>query len=121
MNFIYVGMGGAVGAMLRYAISMLPNNSSFPVWTLVTNFLGAVFIGFITQSASDRNLPASMTLFLKTGVCGGFTTFSAFSLEAYSLFQDGMAAMGSIYAVCSVVLCILGIALGMSCAKAIVK
>lgn len=112
MNFIFVGLGGGVGATLRYAMSLLPNRTDFPVWTLLTNLLGAVLIGFIAQLAARRALPAPLVLFLKTGVCGGFTTFSTFSLEAYTLFGRGAYVLGGVYVAASVVLCLAGILLG---------
>ena len=121
MNFIFVGLGGAVGAMLRYALSMLPNKTEFPIWTLVTNLIGAVAIGFIAQTAIRKGLSNNAVLFLKTGLCGGFTTFSTFSLEAYTLFHKGAAGLGSLYAAASVVLCIGGIVLGTWLANMVVS
>ncbi|NCC42039.1 MAG: fluoride efflux transporter CrcB, partial [Clostridia bacterium] len=109
MNFLFVGLGGALGAMLRYAISLIPYKGDFPILTLITNFLGAVMIGFIAGYAAKKNVPSQAVLFLKTGLCGGFTTFSTFSLEAYLLFENGKILVGGIYAVLSVVLCLCGI------------
>lgn len=117
MNFLVVGLGGGLGAMLRYAISLLSWKGDFPVLTLVTNFLGAVVIGFIAGAAVRRNLSPNMVLFLKTGFCGGFTTFSTFSLESYMLFQNGNYTYGGLYMVASVVLCLGGIVIGMQLAQ----
>ena len=112
-GFIYVGLGGAVGAIGRYLISLLPAKTEFPVWTLVTNFAGALLIGFIVGVLSENSENSQKTaLFWKTGVCGGFTTFSTFSLEALGLFEDGKAAMGGAYIALSVGLCIAGVFLG---------
>ncbi len=72
--------------MLRYAIGFVPYKGDFPLLTLVINLLGAVLIGFIS-GISDKKLSDNAVLFMKTGVCGGFTTFSTFSLEAYKLFE----------------------------------
>lgn len=119
MNFVYVGLGGALGAMLRYAISMLPGRGTFPVWTLITNVLGAILIGFIVQTASNKDVSSNAILFLKTGVCGGFTTFSTFSLEAYTLYQKHLPVQASLYIILSVILCIAGIYLGMLLAKTV--
>ncbi len=114
MNFFYVALGGGIGAMLRYAISLIPIKSQFPILTLITNTLGAILIGFIVGVASNReNFPSSAELFLKTGLCGGFTTFSTFSLEAYNLFEGKQYIAGGFYVVLSCMFCILGIV----CAK----
>ena len=89
LGFLFVGIGGALGAMLRYAISLIPYKQEFPLLTLIINILGALLIGYITGLALKRDIPQNLSLFLKTGLCGGFTTFSTFSLEAYNLLQNG--------------------------------
>ena len=117
MEFIFVGLGGAAGAALRYAISLLPSKGLFPLWTLVTNVIGALCIGLVTGMALRKNLPANMVLFLKTGVCGGFTTFSTFSLESYTLFQSGRPGIAVLYMVLSVIFCLAGVMGGMAIAE----
>ena len=77
----------------------------------MTNLLGALLIGFIV-GLTKRGGPEGWTLFWKTGVCGGFTTFSTFSLEAVRLFEAGRGGLGAAYVVCSVGLCLAGVALG---------
>ena len=99
--------------MGRYTISLISVKTAFPVLTLITNFLGAVLIGFIVGLVGKRDgLSPNTVLFWKTGVCGGFTTFSTFSLEAFSLIENHKIALGGFYIVVSVVLCIVGIMLG---------
>ena len=113
MNFMSVALGGALGAVARYAISLIPVKSQFPVLTLIMNILGAILIGFIVGITDKKqNVSSNTVLFWKTGVCGGFTTFSTFSLEAYELFEDKAYALGGIYAVLSVCCCIFGVFLG---------
>lgn len=112
LSFLLVGFGGAVGAMLRYAIGLIPVRSAFPVLTLLINFLGAAAIGLIAEAASGQQLSPRSTLFWKTGVCGGFTTFSTFSLEAMMLYQDGEWLLGSLYVILSVAGCLCGVLLG---------
>lgn len=113
MSFLFVALGGAIGAMGRYAISLIPNRTEFPILTLITNIAGAVLIGFIASiAAENNNLSSNAVLFWKTGVCGGFTTFSTFSLEAYTLFENKAYLQGGIYVALSVVFCLAGIYLG---------
>lgn len=113
MNFLYVGLGGALGAISRYAISLIPVKTQFPILTLVTNIIGAIIIGFIVGVASSRkDISPNTILFWKTGVCGGFTTFSTFSLEALNLIENKSYYYGGLYIALSLFCCILGVYLG---------
>lgn len=113
MEFIFVALGGALGAMARYAMSLIPVKSEFPVMTLITNILGAVLIGFIVGLTSNReDISKNTVLFWKTGVCGGFTTFSTFSLEAFNMLDNKQYLAGSLYIILSCGCCILGILCG---------
>lgn len=90
-------LGGAAGAMGRYAISLIPSKTAFPFLTLITNTAGAVLIGFVVGLVSEREyISQNSVLFWKTGVCGGFTTFSTFSLEACGLFEDKLYVQGGL-------------------------
>ncbi len=113
MRFLFVALGGALGAVARYAISLIPVKSQFPVLTLITNILGAILIGFIVGITDKKpDVSPNTVLFFKTGVCGGFTTFSTFSLEAYKLFENKSYALGGMYVALSVCCCIIGIFIG---------
>ena len=112
MRFVFVALGGAAGAALRYAVSLLPAKGAFPLLTLLTNLAGAFVIGVIAGLAAKRNLPQNAVLFLKTGLCGGFTTFSTFSLETLGLLERGEYAIGGAYALGSLAVCVLGVVAG---------
>ena len=111
-KFLWVGLGGAIGSIFRYTLSLLPIKSSFPVLTLITNLLGAFIIGVVVGLFEKQYLSSQIHLFLKTGLCGGFTTFSTFSLETLTLLENGMIFMAIIYALISVVGCIVGVYFG---------
>ena len=104
LNCLAVGLGGFLGSVLRYLLSLVPldRSGSFPVNTLLTNVLGAFAIGLIA-AALRRNggLDPRLVLFLKTGVCGGFTTFSTFALETGGLLQSGRYLPAALYVLLS--------------------
>ena len=113
MGFLFVALGGALGAVGRYAISLIPVKTDFPVLTLLTNIAGAVLIGFVVDAASGKEgVSQNAVLFWKTGVCGGFTTFSTFSLEAFRLLEKRAYFAGGTYIVLSVACCLFGIYCG---------
>ncbi|MCR5149198.1 MAG: fluoride efflux transporter CrcB [Eubacterium sp.] len=113
MNFLFVALGGALGAVARYAISLIPVKTGFPILTMITNILGAILIGFIVGMTSEKDgISENTVLFWKTGVCGGFTTFSTFSLEAFNLFDNKQYISGGIYVILSCGFCIFGILCG---------
>ena len=113
LNFIFVALGGAFGSSGRYAISLIPVKTEFPVLTLITNIMGAVMIGFITGLVTNRDdVSQNTVLFWKTGVCGGFTTFSTFSLEAFSLLEKKSYLSAGCYMIVSVIFCVVGIICG---------
>ena len=98
LNCFCVGMGGFIGASARYLLSLIPiqGKSGFPWTTLFINAAGAFLIGCISAFAAKRGIgSSSLILFLKTGVCGGFTTFSTFALESYVLMER--RSFGNLY------------------------
>ena len=111
-KFLWVGLGGAIGSIFRYTLSLLPIKSSFPVLTLITNLLGAFIIGVVVGLFEKQYLPSQIHLFLKTGLWGGFTTFSTFSLETLTLLENGMIFMAIVYVFISIAGCIVGVYLG---------
>lgn len=111
-KFLWVGLGGAIGSIFRYTLSLLPIKSSFPVLTLITNLLGAFIIGVVVGLFEKQYLSSQIHLFLKTGLCGGFTTFSTFSLETLTLLENDMIFIAIVYAFISIAGCIVGVYLG---------
>lgn len=109
---LFVGAGGMVGAISRYLVGMVPvrTESSFPFITLLINVAGAFCIGAIMALFGEKiNINPRMLLFLKVGLCGGFTTFSTFSLETVNLIQNGNLVTAMIYVIFSVCLCVFAV------------
>lgn len=94
-ELLCVGAGGALGAMGRYGLGLIPLGSELPLMTLLINFLGSVAIGAIVETSelAAGALSREAVLFLKVGLCGGFTTFSTFSLETLGLIEGGQYAI----------------------------
>ena len=119
-QLLLVALGGGVGAVCRYGLSLLPISTKFPWGTLLANLAGALIIGFLAGwAARVSHFPPELNLLLKTGFCGGFTTFSTFSLEAVTLFQNGRYLLGGAYVLLSVALCVAGVLLGQCLARAV--
>ena len=112
VDCLFVGLGGFVGSVLRYLVSLAPirHESGFPIVTLGINVLGAFLLGLIMAAAGrDAGIDPRTLLFLKVGVCGGFTTFSTFALESHTLLSGGKPGVALAYMVLSVVLCVLAV------------
>ena len=120
LAILCVGAGGFIGAIARYLLGLIPYEGDFPLITFVVNFVGAIAIGVIVEVAEGwPGMPPNALLFLKTGLCGGFTTFSTFSLETLELFEGGKYGIGALYAGGSLAVCIAGVVLGKVIARAI--
>lgn len=106
-----VGCGGFVGASLRYLIGLIPieMESGFPIKTFLINIMGAFVIGLVVALAGKNAISPRMTLFLKVGICGGFTTFSSFALETDQLMAKGAMFTALLYVIFSLVLGILAV------------
>ena len=93
-NFLLVGLGGAIGSMLRYAGTLLSGAIPFPWAILLINIAGSFVIGTVMATSLKNEVFAdNWKLFLATGICGGFTTFSAFSLDNLLLLENGKYGM----------------------------
>lgn len=115
--FLIVFLGGGLGASLRHAVNMLFTQllgSDFPYNTLTVNIVGSLLMGLIAGwFAFKGDASQSWRLFLTTGILGGFTTFSTFSLDAVMLWERGNLSAALVYAAISVVLSIAGLMLGL--------
>lgn len=104
---LFVGIGGFIGSVCRYLIGLIPLSPSngFPVKTLVINVAGAFAIGLIAAAAAkNADISPRIVLLLKTGICGGFTTFSTFALEISDLIRGGSWAAAAAYMLLSLIL-----------------
>ena len=108
MNYLMVSMGGAIGALLRFVVGQ---QVTFPYGTLTVNIIGSFLMGlgfvYLASRFDDR-----LILLLMTGVLGGFTTFSAFSLDSFRLYEAGRAIFALGYVVISVVGSLAAVLLG---------
>lgn len=117
-GFLLVGAGGALGAMARYSLASAIGRlwpMGFPLATLLINILGSIAMG-IFVGLMARFLPPNQEearLFVAVGILGGFTTFSSFSLDTIVLFERGAWLQAGLYVALSVVVCLVGLYLGL--------
>ena len=111
-NLLLVALGGAGGSVLRYLLSNI--NTSFPWGTFAVNVLGSFLIGLLVGLMSKGVLSPEMKLLLVTGFCGGFTTFSTFANESFSMMKAGDVLLTALYVGASVIIGILAVWGGMT-------
>jgi fluoride exporter len=117
-NLFLVGFGGAAGSMLRFLFGIWFKHSSFPLATLLVNIIGSFVIGMVIAfSLRNNTFEANWKLLLATGLCGGFTTFSAFSAEGLQMLQQQRYGILILYVAGSILLGLLATWLGFSIAK----
>lgn len=111
-----VAAGGAAGAVLRYICAVMMNRGVFPFGTVTANIAGSFLMGVLAAwllSRPEADVPSeNLRLFLAVGLLGGFTTFSAFSLEIMKMFQAGQHVTGLVYAALSVIGSLAAVFLG---------
>ncbi len=117
MIYLVVFFGAGIGGAARHAVNFGAARLfgyGFPFGTLTVNVLGSIFMGLLTEFFVLRSgLPQELRLFLTTGVLGGFTTFSTFSLDAVSLWERGQWGMAAGYVAVSLVASVVGLSVGL--------
>lgn len=118
LNVFAIFIGGGIGSLCRYGLSVLLKiySLNFPFATLVINILGSFILGFAAAYFWNK-IPATiihdtLKLTITVGFCGGLTTFSTFSWETFDLIKNGEVLLACIYAVVSVLICVLATCLG---------
>ena len=109
-QILSVALGGAAGALLRWAINIASarlSTSTFPIATLTANILGCFCIGLAYVYLVDRAANPILRLGIITGLLGALTTFSTFSLDALALWQNGHFALSAVYILSNVALCLI--------------
>ncbi len=124
ISLIYIAIGGAIGAILRYWVSGVAYNffgTLFPYGTLSVNVIGSFFIGMLFELLEDTAIPPNIRLMIFIGIFGAFTTFSSFSLETVNLLRDGEMWLGTWNIILNNVLSISGTIIGILLAKYIIR
>ncbi len=121
MNFIFVAIGGALGAVARYVLGSWISGKwtyDFPLHTFLINITGAFLLGLLNTLFLDKlTLSPEMRLAMTVGFLGAFTTFSTFGYEAIMLMKDGNILTAGMYTLVSIIVGFLGVVLGMGLAR----
>lgn len=114
--YFWVVLGGALGSMARFGLTAAVTavtGPAFPWATLLINVIGSFAIGlFASFTTGAPHLPYDIAAFVMVGICGGFTTFSSFSLQTFELAQSGELLRAGIYILLSVTLCLVFVRIG---------
>ena len=116
-SFLLVAAGGALGSVVRYGLAVLIGSRLFPWATFTANILGCLIIGILFGLGLKQNVPNYGWKFLGIGICGGFTTFSAFSLEGIQFLLQGKFVLFYMYLIVSVSLGLLATYFGFMLVK----
>jgi fluoride exporter len=127
MNYLWVAIGSALGGMARYWCSDAAARlfgEWFPWGTLIVNVTGSFIIGiFAALSATESRflIPPEARIFVMTGLCGGYTTFSSFSLQTFALWREGEWLWAGANCLLSFVLCLVAVWLGYVATAAVIR
>lgn len=123
LKYLILGLGGAIGTMLRYFVGGLDyklSNGVFPSSTLVVNVTGSLLIGIFWGIMDRFTIPPTIRIFISIGLLGGYTTFSTFSLENFNLLRDGEYQIAIINILLSVILSIVAVFVGYIISKTLI-
>ena len=121
---LLVGSGGFLGSISRYILSKYltqANPGAFPVGTFAVNIIGCLIIGLLIGFSAKSSLSSELRFFLATGFCGGFTTFSTYSLEAFQILEKGEAGLSLVYVFGSILVGLICIWLGFWIAHSVIS
>jgi len=111
-TWLSIFIGGGIGSLCRYGIGRLISTEGFPLGTLTANVLACLILGFLMGLEARKGFSNNYSLLLMTGFCGGFSTFSTFSAESLKLLEQSHYGTALSYILSSLLICIVGIALG---------
>ena len=120
-TILYIAIGGAAGSVLRFLTTLLVSkywSNNFPLATFIVNIIGCFLIGlFAGYLAKNQLEDSNIKWFLVTGLCGGFTTFSAFGMENYNLFQNNNSLLAFGYIAASIIIGLFAVWFGIFVSK----
>ena len=109
---IVVAIGGAVGALARWSLTLILNSDELPIGTFTVNLLGSFLLGCLTFALTQELVSGTTALALGVGLLGAFTTMSTFSVETMKMFQDSLPTNAILYIMLTMVMCPLVAILG---------
>ena len=121
MAWLWVFIGGGLGSLVRFGIAqwMFNSNHQYPWATFLANMASSLILGFLFGLAVKNYIDKSMQVFLMAGFCGGFSTFSTFTLENFRLLENGQYGTLILYALSSVLVCLIFLFIGYQLSKSV--